>query len=125
MSKTSKSSKTKMVCSLCGSNYGNKQSCPLNNNFNEWQKHGNACMMIQYKAQQGIQKYEKILQKIKNNSKNNSDGYNNMHCSYCGSVCVNSQTCPLNKNAKNIDYGLHFCNKKIPTKILQQECFNF
>ena len=116
-----------MVCSLCNSEYGNKQSCPLNDNFNEWQKHGNACMMIQYKAQQGIKKYEKILQKIKNNSKNNSDGYNNMHCSYCGSVCVNSQRCPLNKNAKNIDYGLHFCNKKISKKNLQFHVpdFNF
>ena len=99
----------KMVCSKCGSKYGNITTCPLDGHISDWMKHPEACSVIKQKASKGLVTYKRLLEKINFESKRrNYKDKHEVHCKFCGSSTVNSQTCPLNPKAKNVDKALHF-----------------
>ena len=99
----------KMVCSKCGSKYGNIMTCPLDGHINSWMKHPEAVKIIKQKSAKGLVTYTRLLAKINAESKRrNYDDKHEVHCKFCGSCTVNAQTCPLNPNAKNVDKELHF-----------------
>ena len=102
-----------MVCSKCGSKYGNIATCPLDGHISAWMKHPEAVEIIKQKATKGLVTYKCLLEKINFESKRRSySNKNEVHCSFCGSCTVNAQTCPLNPNAKNVDKAMHFCRTK-------------
>ena len=101
-----------MVCSKCGSKSGNITTCPLDGHISSWMKHPEAVNIIKQKASKGLVTYKNILEKITFESKRrNYDDKYEIHCKFCGSCTVNSKTCPMNPNAKNIDKTMHFCGK--------------
>lgn len=116
-----------MSCSICKSRFSNKSTCPIDGHYENWLNHPNACLYLKYQVLYGKDHHRKmtcsvVLDKIIEVSKEHKG---NNKCSYCGSVGVNSASCPDNPQAKNIEWALHLNSKKKFKKNILYEEYDF